>query len=105
MVIMNDKLYNPNNFSVEDIRYKQYFDKLASVFGNDYEIWIRKEDYSRMLSAGIVNRHSLVAVTIYLKYGSVEIDDFLNPSVIEIAKNHFKSSSLEDLKLNVPVST
>ena len=103
---MIDKLYDPRNLDKEEIEYRQDFEKLASEFGAGYEIWIRKEDFNRMLSAAIVNRDSLgdspVAVKIYLKYSSVPISNPVNPRVIEIAKNHFRSSNSEDLVLNCP---
>lgn len=99
---MVDKYYAPSNLDGEEIQYKTYFDKLVTGFGVDYEIWIRKEDFGRMLAAGIVNRCSQVAVTIYLKYGSVPIPDPLNPTVIETARNHLISSKSGDLQLNCP---
>lgn len=63
------------------------------------------EDFDRMLAVGVVNRspQRQVAVTIYLKYANLPISNPLKPSVIERVKNHFRSSSLEDLVLNIPV--
>lgn len=100
---MVDKLYNPATLDGEEIQYRQSFEQLVNEFGANYQIWVRKEDFGRMLSAGIVNRNSLVAVKIYLKYGITPISNPLNPNVIKRAKNHFKSSASEDLVLNCPV--
>lgn len=100
-----DKLYNCANLDGEEVQYKPYFEKLVYEFGADCDIYVRKEDFGRMLAAGVVNRfpQQQVAVTIYLKYGALPISNPLNPSVIERVKNHFKSSSSEDLVLNSPV--
>ncbi|MEB3217037.1 MAG: hypothetical protein VKN72_12535 [Nostocales cyanobacterium 94392] len=99
---MIDKLYNATNLDKEETQYKIYFEQLVTEFGAENEIFIRKEDFNRMLAAGIVNRHSQVAVTIYLKYGCIDIPNPLNLTVIETARNHLISSTSTDLKLNCP---
>ncbi|WP_016876365.1 hypothetical protein ACF3DV_06795 [Chlorogloeopsis fritschii PCC 9212] len=101
---VNGKIYNPQNLQNldrEEIQYLQCFQKLASVFNQqDYEIWIKREDYDRMLFVGVVNQHSQVAVKIYLKYACVPIDDPINVNVLQTAINHFQSGVQEDLVLN-----
>ncbi len=100
---LNGKLYNPRNLDAEEMLYKQYFEKLLTIFDENYEIFIFKgEDFNRMLAVGVLNRHSQVGVKIYLKYACVAISDPLNASVIERAKNHFESGNSEDLLLNCP---
>ncbi len=96
-----DTLYNSSALSGNDIQYRTYFGQLQSEFGGDYEIWIRKEDFDRFLAAGIVNRNSKVAVTIYLMCGNRPVPNPLNSSIINLAKNHFLSGNDKDLTLNL----
>lgn len=88
------------NLDWEEIQYLPCFEKLASVFNQNYEIWIKREDFDRMLFVGVVNRDSLVAVKIYLKYACVPIDNPINTNVLQMAINHFQSRIQEDLVLN-----
>lgn len=100
---MQDKLYNPLTLDAEERLYTHYFEQLASIFLNPYQIWVRKEDFGRMLIAGIVDPCSSVAVTIYLKYASSPLSNPLNSSVLEEARNHFNSGQSSDLVLNSPL--
>jgi hypothetical protein len=103
---MSNKLFNPHNMQNldgEEMQYRHQLEQLFSVFGQDCDIWISKEDFDRMLLAAVVNRHSQVAVKIYLKYAHGPISDPINANVLERAINHFKSGSTEDLVLNPPV--
>ena len=101
---VNGKIYNPQNIQnldQEEIKYLPCFQTLATVFNQqNYEIWIKREDYDRMLFVGIVNQHTHVAVKIYLKYACVPIDDPINVNVLQAAINHFQSGVEEDLVLN-----
>jgi hypothetical protein len=99
---MQDKLYNPLTLDAEERRYSRYFEQLASLFPNPYQIWVRKEDFGRMLVAGIVDPRSSAAVTIYLKYASSPLSNPLKItlSVLEEARNHFNSGQSGDLVLN-----
>ncbi|NJL09757.1 MAG: hypothetical protein HC908_04740 [Calothrix sp. SM1_7_51] len=103
---MSDKLFNPHNLQnldSEEMQYKHYLEQLFNVFSQDCDIWVSKEDFNRMLLAGVVNRHSQVAVKIYLKYACVPISDPINVYVLKKTIDHFKSASSEDLVLNRPV--
>ena len=100
---VNGKIYNPQNLQNldrEEIEYLPCFQKLARVFNEGYDIWIKREDFDRMLLAVVVNKYSQVAIKIYLKYASVPIDDPVNINVLQTAINHFRSGIQEDLVLN-----
>jgi hypothetical protein len=99
---MTDRLYKSNEISVEEIPFKEYFNKLVSEFGNDYEIWIRNRDFNRMIAAGVVNRSSGIAVSICFKYGGAAISNPLNTAVIERIRHYLISLATEDLKINFP---
>ena len=102
--IMIDKLYNDLTLTMEEKQYSHYFKQLQCIFPNPYyKIFVRSEDFARALVAGVVNTNSDVAVSIYLKYGSLPIDNPLNPIVLEEVKNHFSSGYSQDLVLNHPV--
>jgi hypothetical protein len=99
---MVDRLYEPSILSSEERLFRDYFEQLVSEFGSDYEIWVRNEDFSRMIAAGVVNRRSEVAVTICFKYNGSAISNPLNASVIERVRHHLRSSTIEDLQINCP---
>ena len=100
-----DKRYDSNNLSRQEMPLKQDFEYLKREFGNDYDIFVRNEDFARTLAAGIVERESEVprAITIYLKYGSLLVDNPLRADVIKRARTHLESSRPGDLILNRPV--
>jgi hypothetical protein len=104
---VNGKIYNPHNLQIldpEEMQYLQYFQALANIFNSqNYEIWIKREDYGRMLFVGVLNKKSLVAVKIYLVYACVPIDDPLNVNVLQAAINHFQSRVREDLVINLRI--
>ena len=101
-----DKRYDSNKLSREEMPLKQDFEYLKREFGNDYDIFVRNEDFGRRLAAGIVERVSEAprAVTIYLQYGSRPFENALNADVIKKAKEHLISSCPGDLVLNKPSS-
>lgn len=97
---MVDRLYEPSVLSAEERPFRVYFDQLLSEFGSEYEVWVRNEDFSRIIAAGIVNRGLEVAVTICFKYGGGVIPNPLDATVIESVRHHFMSSTTEDLQIN-----
>lgn len=98
---MTDRLYKSNELLVEERPFKEYFNKLVSEFGNEYEIWIRNRDFNRMIAGGVVNRRS-GAVSICFKSGGAGISNPLNTAVIERIRHYLISLATEDLKINFP---
>lgn len=99
---MVDRLYEPSSLLAEEKPFRVYFDQLMSDFGVEYEIWVRNDDFSRTIAAGVVNRRSEVAATIYFRYGGVAIPNPLNTTVIETVRDHLISATTEDLQINCP---
>ncbi|MBD1839799.1 hypothetical protein H6F78_01600 [Coleofasciculus sp. FACHB-64] len=98
---MVDRLYSSSNITTEEAPFKDYFEQLVFEFGEQYEIWSRKEDFGRRIAASVVNRRSLVAVIIYFKYKSISISHPLNEEVIDLIRQHLISDATEDLQINV----
>jgi hypothetical protein len=93
---MVDSLYKPSNVAPE---LRPRFDQLQNEFAEEYEIWVRVEDFGRSISAGIVNRPKAIAVTVPLRRGSQAIRNMLDPSEIDRIRNHLTSDAMEDLML------
>jgi hypothetical protein len=74
---MTDRIYNSmTNLSSEEIPYKIYFDRLLNEFDEEnYEIWIRTEDFDRCISAGVLKKSNRVVNTVRLKGGILPIDN------------------------------
>ncbi|MFB8790080.1 MAG: hypothetical protein U7123_14780 [Potamolinea sp.] len=99
---MVDSLYKPSSLSAEEKPFRVYFHQLMSEFGVEYEIWVRNDDFSRTIAAGVVNRSSEVVAIIYFRYGGVAIPNPLSTTVIKTVRDHLISATTEDLQMNCP---
>lgn len=97
---MTSRIYNSaTNLSTEEIHYKVYFDRLLNEFiPEDYQIWIRTEDFDRWISAGVLKKSNQVANTVRLKGGIYPIDNIFSQIVNTIRENLDRGK--EDNNLN-----
>jgi hypothetical protein len=86
---MTDRIYNSmTNLSSEEIPYKIYFDRLVNEFNlEDYEIWIRTEDFDRWISARVLKKSNQIDNTVRLKGGIHPIDNLFPQVVNTIREN------------------
>jgi hypothetical protein len=86
---MTNRIYDfTTNLSTEEIHYKIYFDRLLNEFNpDDYQIWIRTENFDRWISAGVLKRSNRVANTVRLKGGIHPIDNIFSQVVNTIREN------------------
>jgi hypothetical protein len=75
------------------------FDHLKAEFGEEYEIWVRIEDFGRRISAGIVNPSNSVAATILLKHGLTVRRVEITAEEIKTIRDHLISHEGADLAL------
>jgi hypothetical protein len=76
------------NLSSEEIPYKIYFDRLVNEFNlEDYEIWIRTEDFDRWISARVLKKSNQIDNTVRLKGGIHPIDNLFPQVVNTIREN------------------
>ena len=98
---MTDRIYDSTtNLSSEEIPYKIYFDRLLNEFSlEDYEIWIRTEDFDRWISAGVLKKSNRVANTVRLKGGIHLIDNNIFSQIVDTIRENLDRGK-EDDKLN-----
>lgn len=75
------------------------FEHLKAEFGEEYEIWVRVEDFGRRISAGIVNPSNSVAATILLKHGLTNKRMAITAAEIEKIRGYLTSNERDDLAL------
>jgi hypothetical protein len=97
---MTDRIYNSTtNLSSEEIPYKIYFDQLLNEFSSeDYEVWIRTENFDKWISAGVLKKSNRVANTVRLKGGIHPIDNIF-PQVVNTIREKLDRGE-EDNNLN-----
>ena len=98
---MADRRYEPDKLSSREAPFKCYFDRLATEFGEEYEIWVAAPDYGRTIAAGVVNPKSGGAATVYFQHRSIVIPNPLNDARISRIRNHLESGTAKDIKINV----
>jgi hypothetical protein len=95
---MKDFRY-PNG--VEELRdpLRVLVDKLHREIGQEFELWIRIEDFARRISVGVLNSQRSAVILVVARCGRVcrEIDS----QVFDSIRAHLRSASNEDLTLTL----
>jgi len=81
--------------SSEEIPFKIYFEQITKIFAReDYEIWIKNEDFERNIAVGVVKRSfNTVVATVWLKHGGFPIDNPLTQEIIDKIRENLASNN------------
>ena len=93
---MTDFLYKSEDVDQE---LQPIFEQLCNEFGATCQIWRRVEDFGRQISAVVINKSTMTAVTILLRTSTRTLKKVLDKSELEKIQKHITSGAEKDLTL------